>query len=73
MSVYKQPVVIPNGDISYKTDPNNMSATESSSNNIPARRVSMGNPNANVIKTDGIVQRGCKNTARGKTSRGPMA
>jgi len=73
MSVYKQPIVIPNADISYKTDPNNMSATESSSNNIPARRVSMGNPNANDVKTSGVKQRGSGAATKGFTSRGPMA
>ena len=73
MSVYKVPTIVPNADISYQTDPNNMSASESGSNNIPARRVSMGNPAANKVKTDGVAQRGCKNTSRGKTSRGPMA
>jgi hypothetical protein len=73
MSVYNQPKVVPNADISYQTDPNNMSAMESGSNNSPARRVSMGNPGRNEVKTSGVVQRGCKNTSRGKTSRGPLA
>lgn len=72
MSDYKQPVNVPTPDISYQTDPNTMSAMESTPG-MPARRVSMGNPGANAVKTDGVVQRGCKNTSRGKTSRGPMA
>jgi hypothetical protein len=72
MAEYKQPVVIPNADISYHTDPNTMSAMESTPG-MPARRVSGGNPARNAVKTDGMIQRGCKNTSRGKTSRGPMA
>lgn len=73
MSVYKQPVVVPNADISYQTDPNNMSAMESTPGGMPARRVSMGNPAANKVKTDGVVQRGAGAAVRGKTSRGPLA
>jgi hypothetical protein len=72
MSVYNQPKVVPNADISYQTDPNTLSANDSNGS-IPARRVSGGNPARNSVKTDGVVQRGCKNTSRGKTSRGPMA
>lgn len=72
MATYKQPTLVPNADISYQTDPNNLSASDSNGS-IPARRVSGGNPARNAVKTDGIVQRGCKNTSRGKTSRGPMA
>lgn len=72
MSVYNQPKVVPNADISYQTDPNTLSANDSNGS-IPARRVSGGNPARNTVKTDGVVQRGCKNTSRGKTSRGPMA
>ena len=73
MSVYKVPTIVPNADISYQTDPNNMSASESGSNNIPARRVSMGNPAANKVKTDGVAQRGKGAATKGFTSRGPMA
>jgi hypothetical protein len=72
MAEYKQPVVVPNADIGYSQDPNNISASESNGS-IPARRVSGGNPARNAVKTDGVIQRGCKNTSRGKTSRGPMA
>jgi hypothetical protein len=72
MSEYKQPVNVPTPDISYPSDPNNISA-DKSNGCIPARRVSGGNPARNDVKTSGMIQRGCKNTSRGKTSRGPMA
>jgi len=73
MSVYKVPKIVPNADISYQTDPNTMSAMESGSNNIPARRVSMGNPGRNEVKTSGVAQRGKGAATKGFTSRGPMA
>jgi hypothetical protein len=72
MSEYKQPIPVPTPDISYPTDPNTVSARDTQISS-PARRVSMGDPARNDIKTTGMVQRGCKNTTRGKTSRGPMA
>jgi hypothetical protein len=72
MAEYKQPVVVPNADISYSQDPNNISAADSNGC-IPARRVSMGNPARNEVKTSGIVQRGAGAAVKGKTSRGPMA
>jgi hypothetical protein len=73
MSVYKVPKIVPNADISYQTDPNNMNAMESGSNNIPARRVSGGNPGRNEVKTSGVAQRGKGAATKGFTSRGPMA
>jgi hypothetical protein len=73
MAEYKQPQIVPNADISYQTDPNTMSAKDSGSNNIPARRVSMGNPARNEVKTDGIKQRGSGAATKGFMSRGPMA
>ena len=74
MSVYKQPVVIPNADISYQTDPNSMSAMESTSNNIPARRVSGGNPASKQMNMHGETKiRGCGAATKGTKARGPMA
>lgn len=72
MSVYKQPVNVPTPNLSWDTDPNTVKAGDMGKN-TGTPRVSMGNPNRNEVKTSGIVQRGCKNTSRGKTSRGPMA
>ena len=59
--------------IGYKTDPNSMSAVESTPGGMPARRVSMGNPNRDNVKTTGMKQRGSGCATKGFTSRGPMA
>ena len=72
MSVYNQPKVVPNADISYDTDPNTLSA-DASNGSIPARRVSGGNPGRNEVKTSGVAQRGKGAATKGFTSRGPMA
>ena len=72
MSVYKQPIKVPNADISYNTDPNNLSASDSNGS-IPARRVSGGNPARNDVNTCGVAQRGSGAATKGFTSRGPMA
>lgn len=72
MAEYKQPQVIPNADISYNSDPNNISASDSNGS-IPARRVSGGNPARNEVKTSGVAQRGKGAATKGFTSRGPMA
>jgi hypothetical protein len=73
MSVYKQPVVIPNADISYQTDPNTMSAIESGVN-TPARRVSGGNPATKQINMYGETKiRGTGAATKGTKARGPMA
>lgn len=72
MSVYKQPQKVANPNIGFDVDPNTLKASDvNKKSGTP--RVSMGDPNANVVKSTGVVQRGCKNTARGKTSRGPLA
>jgi hypothetical protein len=62
-----------NESISYKTDPNSMSAVESTPGGMPARRVSGGNPNRDDVKTTGMKQRGSGCATKGFTSRGPMA
>ena len=72
MSVYKQPVNVPTPNLSWDTDPNTVKAGDMGKN-TGTPRVSMGNPNANVVKTSGIVQRGAGAAVKGKTSRGPMA
>ena len=53
-------------------DPNTVSA-DSTTVGMPAKRVSMGNPAADNIKTHGIKQRGSGCATKGFTSRGPMA
>jgi hypothetical protein len=59
--------------IGYKTDPNSMSANESTPGGMPARRVSGGNPARQDVKTTGIKQRGSGAATKGFISRGPMA
>jgi hypothetical protein len=60
--------------IGYKTDPNSMSAIESTPGGMPARRVSTGNPASTQINKNGeMKQRGSGCATKGFTSRGPMA
>jgi hypothetical protein len=59
--------------IGYKTDPNSMSAIESTPGGMPARRVSAGNPASTQINKNGeMKQRGSGAATKGFTSRGPM-
>ena len=53
-------------------DPNSVSS-DSTTVSMPAKRVSMGNPAADNIKTAGMKQRGSGCATKGFTSRGPMA
>ena len=55
----------------YKTDPNSMSAVESTPG-MPARRVSTGNPAREEVKTSGIKIRGTGAATKGVMARGPM-
>lgn len=57
----------------YKTDPNTMNAMESTPGGMPARRVSMGNPARDNVKSDGIKIRGTGAATKGVTARGPLA
>lgn len=72
-SVYAEPHGVTTGKIGYQTDPNSMSAVESTPGGMPARRVSMGNPARDDVKKDGVKQRGSGAATKGFTSRGPMA
>lgn len=74
IGVYKQPMNNANSsDISYKTDPNNMSAMETPTD-APARRVSMGNPaNTQMNKHGEVKIRGTGAATKGLKARGPMA
>jgi hypothetical protein len=61
-------------DIGYKTDPNSMSAVESTPGGMPARRVSTGNPASTQIDKNGKVKiRGTGAATKGVFARGPMA
>ena len=59
--------------IGYKTDPNSMSAIESTPGGMPARRVSGGNPARDDVKKTGIKIRGTGAATKGLMARGPMA
>ena len=73
MAEYKQPIIVPNAEIGYQTDPNSMSAVESTPG-MPARRVSMGNPGSTQKNKNGeITIRGCGAATKGTKARGPMA
>ena len=61
-------------DIGYKTDPNTMSAKESTPGGMPARRVSMGDPASTQVNKNGEVKmRGAGAATKGFMCRGPMA
>jgi hypothetical protein len=76
-SVYAKPHTMSGkasgSDIGYKTDPNNMSAEQSTPGGMPSKRVSAGNPANTNIKTTGIKMRGTGAATKGVMSRGPMA
>jgi len=63
-----------NESIGYKTDPNSMSANESTPGGMPARRVSAGNPASTQMNKNGEIKiRGTGAATKGVMSRGPMA
>ena len=73
IGVYPQPK--PNtmsADIGYKTDPTRQVAGDFKPGK-PAARVSLGDPNRQDIKTDGVNQRGFGAATKGYKSRGPLA
>jgi len=58
----------------YATDPNSMSAVESTPGGMPARRVSMGNPASDQVNKNGEIKiRGTGAATKGVMARGPMA
>ena len=72
MAEYKQPQTVATPNLSFDVDPNTLKAGDvGKKSGTP--RVSLGNPNANEVKTSGVVQRGAGAAVRGKTSRGPLA
>lgn len=72
MADYKQPVTVATPNIGFDTDPNTLKAGDINKR-AGTPRVSMGNPNANDVKRDGIKVRGTGAAVRGVTARGPMA
>ena len=72
MAEYKQPVIVPNADISYSEDPNSITM-KNTTPKMGGRRVSVSNPGREDIKTEGITIRGCGAATKGTKARGPMA
>ena len=72
-AVYAEPHGVTTGSIGYKTDPNSMSASESTPGGMPAKRVSAGNPARDDVKKTGIKIRGTGAATKGTMARGPMA
>ncbi len=70
--IYKQPIVVPNGEIYLKDDPNKLTAQQLNKK-TGTQRVSAGDPGRQDIKTDGITIRGCGAATKGTKARGPMA
>ena len=77
-SAYAKPHTMSGGKVNVKEaisvnqDPNKLSSDQVTTRTT-AMRVSVGNPNADDVKTDGIKQRGSGAATKGFTSRGPMA
>jgi len=72
MAEYKQPIIVPNADISYSEDPNSITM-KNTTPKMGGRRVSVSNPGREDTKTDGITIRGCGAATKGTKARGPMA
>ena len=73
MAEYKQPVNVPNADIYYSEDPNKLKAQQIGKG-TGTPRVSMGDPNSNVINRHGEIKiRGTGAATKGTKARGPMA
>lgn len=72
--VYAKPHGVAAEKSGYKTDPNTMSAMESTPGGMPARRVSAGNPASTQINKNGEIKiRGTGAATKGTKARGPMA
>ena len=72
MAEYKQPIVVPNADISYSTDPNSVTMKDTTPK-MGGRRVSASNPGREDVKSDGIKIRGTGAATKGLKARGPLA
>jgi len=73
MAEYKQPIIVPNADISFSQDPNKLTAQQLNAG-TGRQRVSAGDPGSNAINRHGeITIRGCGAATKGTKARGPMA
>jgi hypothetical protein len=66
-----QPSTVAQFKVGNYKDPNTMTALEITTR-TPVMRVSMGNPNADDVKTSGIEVRGSGAATKGRMARGPM-
>jgi hypothetical protein len=75
-SVYAEPHTMKgkkmNANLQKLVDPNTVSAGKTKIG-TPARRVSVGDPGADDVKTSGIKIRGTGAATKGTMARGPMA
>jgi uncharacterized protein (DUF2141 family) len=77
-AVYAEPHTMKGGKVNTKEaisvakDPNTLAAKDLKPGK-PAMRVSMGDPNADDVKTTGIKIRGTGAATKGVMARGPMA
>jgi uncharacterized protein (DUF2141 family) len=77
-AVYAEPHTMSGGKVDTKEcisvarDPNTLAAKDVKPGK-PAMRVSMGDPNADDVKTTGIKIRGTGAATKGVMARGPMA
>jgi hypothetical protein len=73
IGVYKQPMNLPNADIEFSQDPNQLSAKDL--NKFTGRqRVSAGDPGSKAINKNGEkTMRGYGAATKGIKTRGPMA
>jgi len=73
MAEYKQPIVVPNADISFSQDPNKLKAQDLNQGTA-RQRVSAGDPGSNKINRHGELEtRGNGAATKGRKARGPMA
>ena len=72
-AVYAKPHSMTGGNMTMKklADPNTLSAKQMT-NKTAVPRVSMGDPGADDVKTDGIKIRGTGAATKGVMARGPM-
>lgn len=73
MSNYKKPIIVPNGKIYLKEDPNKLKAQQLNKS-TDTQRVSAGDPGSTEMNRHGEIKiRGTGAATKGTKARGPMA
>lgn len=73
MAEYKQPIIVPNGEIYLKDDPNKLTAQQLVKG-TGTPRVSASDPGSNIMNRHGELEtRGNGAATKGTKARGPMA